>query len=145
MLFSESFCRSSCKSCSPSWDCVQQLAYNWLWLCCKWGAAPKVRDKLNYNGEEQEEIHWPPEFGLLVVSVSKWIYLFCQLGGGWGCEVSCGGHHRLRGRKTTTGSALDGAVFDIAQILAYLVHNMSRSQLYLGFDHFGWLPSFFGQ
>ena len=45
----------------------------------------------------------------------------------------------------TTGSALDGAVFDTAQILAYLVHNMSRSQLYLGFGHFGWLPSFFGQ
>ena len=65
-------------------------------------------------------------------------------GGGWGCEVSCGGHHRPRG-KTSTGSALDGAVFDIAQILAYLVHNMSRSQLYLGFGHFGWLPSFFGQ
>ena len=62
--------------------------------------------------------------------------------GGWGCEVSCGGHHRPRG-KTTTGSAVDGAVFDIAQILAYLVHNMSRSQLYLGFGHFGWLPSFF--
>ena len=65
--------------------------------------------------------------------------------GGWGCEVSCGGHHRLnrlRG-KTTTGSALDGAVFDIAQILAYLVHNMSRSQLYVGFGHLGWLPSFF--
>ena len=61
--------------------------------------------------------------------------------GGWGCEVSCGGHHRLRG-KTTTGSALDGAVFDITQILAYLVHNMSRSQLYLGFGHFGWLPFF---
>ena len=40
---------------------------------------------------------------------------------------------------------LDGAVFDIAQILAYLVHNMSRSQLYLGFGHFGWLSSFFGQ
>ena len=40
------------------------------------------------------------------------------------------------------GSALDGAVFDIAQILAYLVHNMSRSQLYLGFGHFGWLLSF---
>ena len=40
---------------------------------------------------------------------------------------------------------LDEAVFDIAQILAYLVHNMSRSQLYLGFGHFGWLPSFFGQ
>ena len=66
------------------------------------------------------------------------------IGGGWGCEVSCGGHHRPRG-KTTTGSALDGAVFDIAQILAYLVHNMSRSQLYLGFGHFGWLSSFFGQ
>ena len=64
------------------------------------------------------------------------------LGGGWGCEVSCGGHHRPRG-KTTTGSALDGAMFDIAQILAYLVHNMSRSQLYLGFGRFGWLPSFF--
>ena len=64
--------------------------------------------------------------------------------GGWGCEVSCGGHHRPRG-KTTTGSALDGAVFDIAQILAYLVHNMSRSQLYLGFGHFVWPPSFFGQ
>ena len=64
--------------------------------------------------------------------------------GGWGCEVSCGGHHRPRG-KTTTGSALDEAVFDIAQILAYLVPNMSRSQLYLGFGHFGWLPSFFSQ
>ena len=51
-------------------------------------------------------------------------------------EVSCSGHHRPRG-KTTTGSTLDGAVFDIAQILAYLVHNMSRSQLYLGFGHFG--------
>ena len=56
--------------------------------------------------------------------------------GGWGCEVSCGGHHRLRG-KTTTGSALDGAVFDIAQILAYLAHNRGISQLYLGFGHFG--------
>ena len=66
------------------------------------------------------------------------IYPFApyELGGGWGCEVSCGGHHRPRG-KTTTGSALDGAVFDIAQILAYLVHNMSRSQLYLEFGHFG--------
>ena len=66
------------------------------------------------------------------------------LWGGWGCEVSCGGHHRPRG-KTTTGPALDGAVFDIAQILAYLVHNMSRPHLYLGFGHFVWLPSFFGQ
>ena len=64
------------------------------------------------------------------------------LGGGWGCEVSCGGHQRQSG-KTTAGSALDGAVLDFIQILAYLVHNMSRSQLYLGFGHFGWLPSFF--
>ena len=67
-------------------------------------------------------------------------------GGGWGgvwggFEVSCGGHHRPSG-KTTTGSALDGAVFDIAQILAYLVHNMSRSQLYLVFWPF-WLTLFF--
>ena len=31
------------------------------------------------------------------------------------------------------------------QILAYLVHNMSRSQSYLGFGHFDWLPSFFDQ
>ena len=64
------------------------------------------------------------------------IMAWCHQWGGWGCEVSCGGHHWLRG-KTTTGSALDGAVFDITQILAYLVHNMSRSQLYLGFGHFG--------
>ena len=71
------------------------------------------------------------------------IYIYIY-GGGWGCEVSCGGHHRPRG-KTTTVSALDGAVCDIAQILAYLVHNMSRSQLYLGFGHFGWLFSYFDQ
>ena len=76
--------------------------------------------------------------------VNKMLDLLCEIWGGWGCEVSCGGHHRPRG-KTTTGSALDGAVFDIAQILAYLVHNMSRSQLYLGYGHFGWLPSFFGR
>ena len=61
---------------------------------------------------------------------------YVAFGGECGCEVSCGGHHRPRG-KTTTGSALDGAVFDIAQILAYLIHNMSRSHLYLGFGHFG--------
>ena len=47
--------------------------------------------------------------------------------------------------KTTTGSALDGAVLDFTQILAYLVHNMSRSQLYLGFGHFGRIPSIFDQ
>ena len=34
---------------------------------------------------------------------------------------------------------------DFTQILAYLVHNMSRSQLHLGFGHFGWLPPFLGQ
>ena len=39
--------------------------------------------------------------------------------------------------KNTTGSALDGTVLDFTQILAYLVQNMSRSQLYLGFGHFG--------
>ena len=73
------------------------------------------------------------------------VWRVCRLiWGGWGCEVSCVGHHRPRG-KTTTGSALNGAVFDITQILAYLVHNMSRSQLYLGFGHFGWLLSFFAQ
>ena len=33
--------------------------------------------------------------------------------------------------------------FSTTQILAYLVHNMSRSQLYLGFGHIGWLSSFF--
>ena len=68
-------------------------------------------------------------------------YIISSSWGGWGCDVSCGhGHHWHRG-KTTTGSALDGAVLDITQILAYLAHNMSRSQLYLGFGHFGWLPS----
>ena len=54
------------------------------------------------------------------------VIMLCQCSftwhwGGWGCEVSCGGHHWPRG-KTTTGSAVDGTVFDIAQILAYLVH-----------------------
>ena len=68
----------------------------------------------------------------------------CQSWGGWGCEVSCGGHYQQRG-KTTNGSALDGAVFEFTQIPAYQVHNMSRSHLYFGFGHFGWLPSFFGQ
>ena len=51
--------------------------------------------------------------------------------GGWGCEVSSGGHHRKRG-KTTTGSALGGAVLDLTQILAYLIHNMNRSQYIWG-------------
>ena len=43
------------------------------------------------------------------------------------------------------GPPRDGAVLDFTQILVYLVHNISRSQLYLKFGHFGWLPSFFGQ
>ena len=40
------------------------------------------------------------------------------------------------GQKITTVSPLGGAVFDFLQILAYLLQNMSRSQLYLGFDHY---------
>ena len=68
-------------------------------------------------------------------------WLAQQSWGGWDCEVSCGGHHRLRG-KTTAGSALDEAVFDIAQILAYLVHDMNRSQL-LGVWPFWPTPFFF--
>ena len=49
-------------------------------------------------------------------------------------------HHRV----SSGWSSTPGAVLGFIQILAYLVHNMSRSQLYLGFGHFGWLPSFFG-
>ena len=58
-----------------------------------------------------------------------------QWWGGWGSEVSCGGHHRQRG-KTTMGSALDGAALDCTQILAYLVTQYEQIpimlQLYLG-------------
>ena len=111
---------------------VSPIAANWaitgyhVMACCLCGAKPLHEPMVAYCELD------PCEQTLI------------KSGGGWGCEVSCGGHHRLRG-KTTTGSALDGAVFDIAQILAYLVHNMSRSQSHLGFGHFGWLPSFFGQ
>ena len=92
-------------------------------------------------------VPWLLFLWLLCILCGLFFFFFlCTLwlfhGGGWGCEVSCGGHHRLRG-KTTTGSALDEAVFDIAQILAHLVQNMSRSQIYLGFGHFGRLPYFF--
>ena len=75
--------------------------------------------------------------------VSRWLTLGQQLGwvGLWGFLWWAPSAKRI----DHPGTALDGAVFDIAQILAYLVHNMSRSQLYLGFGHFGWLPSFFGQ
>ena len=125
------------------------------WFCYQLIAKP---------GNKTAAVSWPDPYtiwGCVLIKATKGISAFnvtlvwcihslglfhwCRYkGGGWGGEVSCGGHHRLR-RKTTTGSALDGAVSEIAQILAYLVHNMSRSQLYLGFGHFGWLPSFFGQ
>ena len=40
--------------------------------------------------------------------------------------------------STTLGSALDGSVvFNFVQMLAYLVHRMSRSPLWLGFGHVG--------
>ena len=45
---------------------------------------------------------------LMAISLERYLSMAHD---GWGCKVSCGGHHRLRG-KTTTGSALDGAVFD---------------------------------
>ena len=38
--------------------------------------------------------------------------------------------------KVTTGSALNGTVNSLVQILAYLVHSMTISQLYLGVGHF---------
>ena len=59
-------------------------------------------------------------------------YTSLSVGGGRGCKMSCNGHHQ-QGQQ----SAPDVAEFDLAQILAYLVYNMSRSQLYLGFGHFG--------
>ena len=52
------------------------------------------------------------------------------------------GHHQHRG-KTTIGLALDGVVLKSAHILAYLAHNMIKSQLYLGFGHLGSI--FWGQ
>ena len=98
----------------------------------------------NYNicGRLLQHTHVVDSSQILTIDVSqlfrkeeKWGNLLSIQWGGWGCEVSCCGYHRPRG-KTTMGSALDGAVFDFAQILAYLVHNMSRSQLHLGFGHF---------
>ena len=64
-----------------------------------------------------------------------------RVGGGCGCEVSCGGHRRLRG-KTTTGSTLDGAVFDITQILAYSSTQYEQIPIILGVWPF-WLTPFF--
>ena len=69
---------------------------------------------------------------VLTVVLFTPLFVFVKVG------VGCGGHHRQRG-KNTTGSVLDGAALDFTQILAYLVHNMSRFQLYLGCGHFGWL------
>ena len=87
-----------------------------------------------YHKDKFTDTDLPSRHDILYKSYALDSLSWHPFGGGWGCEVSCGGHHRPRG-KTTTGSALDGAVFDIAQILAYLVHSMSRSQLYLGFGH----------
>ena len=63
-----------------------------------------------------------------------YIYTWVELWGflWWAPSAKRKGHHEW-------SSTLDGAVLDIAQILVYLVHNISRSQLYLGFGHFGWL------
>ena len=67
-----------------------------------------------------------PKVALVCVSwhTPQWVR------GGWRCIFFCGGHHIQRG-KTTTGSAVDGAVIDVTQILAYVVHNKSPYQLYL--------------
>ena len=81
---------------------------------------PPLANSWSCSTESVPLVSWP----LIGWTVS----LYLQ-GGGWGCEVSCDGHHRQRG-KTTTGSALDGAVLDFTQILAYLVHSMSRFKLY---------------
>ena len=122
----------------PCWHGLKLAGITLLWLVGQkidWD-CPVPHCIMGSNDQWEFQLFFRPLWQSLCTATA--------CGGGWGCEVSCGGHHRPRG-KTTTGSALDGAVFDIAQILAYLVHNMSRSQLYLGFGHFGWLPSFFGQ
>ena len=54
------------------------------------------------------------------------------------------GHHgeltvSSRWAVTVANFCLMG-VLNFTQILAYLVHNMNRSLLYLGFGHFDWLP-----
>ena len=121
--------------------------YNWFWWNFIW--IQNIHIHQNVSGKCF--FYLPPLMPCNQCILSReltvyWYIVFvctpCERWGGWGCEVSFSGHHWPR-EKTTTGPALDGAVFDIAQILAYLVHNMSRSQLYLGFGHFGWLPYFF--
>ena len=68
--------------------------------------------------------------------------LLLEAGRGRGHEISRGRHYQHRRNTTTRLSALDRAVFDLPQILARLVHNMSRWQLYLGFGQLSWLVSF---
>ena len=53
--------------------------------------------------------YWKPFVSVLIhwKSITE-IYIASSLWGvGWGCEVSCGGHHQPRG-KTTTGSISSG-------------------------------------
>ena len=125
-----------------TWPSCAGQFINWTYGGYIWVYRYEYRDE-----RWGESIHYWHRFTRNVVSFKhcltqrKFKRNLILKGSWWGCEVSCGGHHRQRG-KSTTGSALGGAVFDIAQILAYLVHNMSRSHLYLGFGHFGWLPSF---
>ena len=130
--------------------CLQQeCEYHYHTLICEidklisgWGV--KCYFRLDIFRSQENGYHFADDICKCIFVSEISIKISLKLWGGWGCEVSCGGHHRQRG-KTTTGSALDGAVLDFTQILAYLVHNMNRSQLYLGFDHFGRLLSFFGQ
>ena len=146
---------------SRSWNCWS-LRCSWSIACRRSSTFIFIRDLTpGFNGlgsDIYKTRRKTFKFGdLLRLILKVWWYMYTNgvhiytfgscfvaiyghgMGGLWGFlwwAPSRGKHH---------GSALDGAVFDIAQILAYLVHNMSRSQLYLGFGHFGWLPSFFGQ
>ena len=76
---------------------------------------------------------------------NSYCYIFYLLSSDWFVFAVCGSIS-VQGRgKTTTVSALNGEVLDFSQIQDYLLPNMSRSQLYLAFGHFGRLPSFFVQ
>ena len=129
---------------------VRLVGHGWYtwgdkgWDCCIATTLPNLTRSGAISHHLMSSIPYAPLWSVPIFCILRYSDNLLNIWGGWGCEVSCGGHHRLRG-KTTMGSALAGAVFDIAQILAYLVHNMSRSQLYLGFGHFCWLLSFFGQ
>ena len=121
-------------------------------------AQPTIRYNTRYDAHDtiRSAIHWPFLPGKQRLVIPACDQKHCTPPTTTACTVMVRSGYNNGGLlgvsrcsrpkgKTTTGSALDGAVFDTAQILAYLVHNMSRSQLYLGFGHFGWLPSFFGQ